>query len=97
MSEHPHGSVAKYVTVFVLLLLLTGLTVFAASLDLGPLNATVALLIATTKASLVAVFFMHVRESGRLTQLFVVAGLIWLAILIFITMSDYASRSWPAA
>ena len=94
--EH-HGSVPTYVTIFVLLVLLTGLTVYVSGIDLGPLNTTVALGIAITKATLVALFFMHVKDSSRLTQLFLVAGLIWLGILIFITMSDFASRGWPIA
>jgi cytochrome c oxidase subunit 4 len=94
MSEH-RVSVGTYIGVFALLLLLTGITIFAAGVDLGPLNTTVALLIATTKATLVVLFFMHVKYSPRLTQLFVIAGIIWLGILIFITMTDFTTRSWP--
>jgi len=90
-------SVRVYITVFLLLLALTGLTIYAAGIDLGPLNTTVALVIATTKATLVTLFFMHVKYSSRLTQLFVFAGVIWLAILIFITMSDFMTRGWPFA
>jgi cytochrome c oxidase subunit 4 len=88
-----HGSVLSYVTVFILLLLLTCLTVYVAGVDLGAANTPIALLIATTKATLVVLFFMHVKDSSRLTQLFLAAGLIWLGILIFITMSDFATRS----
>jgi cytochrome c oxidase subunit 4 len=84
-----------YVIVFLLLLILTGLTVLASGVDLGPFNTAVALSIATLKASLVALFFMHVKYSSRLTQLFVAAGFIWLGVLIFITMTDYMSRTWP--
>ena len=47
-----------------------------------------------TKASLVAWIFMGVRFTTTLTKLFVVAGLVWLSILILITFSDYNSRSW---
>jgi cytochrome c oxidase subunit 4 len=96
MPEH-RVSVGTYIGIFVLLLVLTGMTVLAAGLDLGPFNTAVALLIATTKATLVVLFFMHVKYSSRLTQLFVIAGLIWLGILIFITMTDFTSRSWPIA
>ena len=88
-----HGSVLSYVTVFILLLLLTCLTVYVAGVDLGAANTPIALLIATTKATLVVLFLMHVKDSSRLTQLFLAAGLIWLGILIFITMSDFATRS----
>jgi cytochrome c oxidase subunit 4 len=94
MSEHK-VPVSTYLLVFTSLIVLTGLTVYAAQQDLGRLNAAVALTIATTKASLVVLFFMHVKYSSRLTQLFVVAGIIWLGILIFITMSDFLSRTWP--
>jgi cytochrome c oxidase subunit 4 len=96
MSEHK-VSVATYLMVFATLIVLTGLTVYAANQDLGRMNAAVALTIATTKATLVVLFFMHVKYGSRLTQLFVVAGVIWLGILIFITMSDFVSRSWPIA
>jgi cytochrome c oxidase subunit 4 len=89
-----HGSVRTYVIIFLLLVALTALTIGVAGIDLGPANAAIALLIATTKATLVVLFFMHVKDSSRLTQLFLVAGLIWLGILVFITMSDFVSRSW---
>lgn len=92
-----HVSVRVYITVFLLLLALTFLTIYAAGIDLGRLNTTVALVIATTKATLVTLFFMHVKYSSRLTQLFLLGGVIWLAILIFITMSDFMTRSWPFA
>jgi cytochrome c oxidase subunit 4 len=94
MEKH-QVSVSTYLIVFTLLLLLTGATVYAAGIDLGPFNAAVALGIATTKATLVILFFMHVKYSSRLTQLFLVSGFIWLGILIFITMTDFTSRAWP--
>jgi cytochrome c oxidase subunit 4 len=58
------------------------------------MNIVVALLIAVTKASMVAWIFMGVRHTTSLTKLFVVAGLVWLGILILITFSDYSSRNW---
>ena len=73
----------------------TALTVFAAFYDFpGPLNAVVALTIASIKASLVVLYFMHVRYSGRLVWLVIVAALLWLAILFAITFSDYWTRTW---
>jgi cytochrome c oxidase subunit 4 len=84
-----------YFAVFFALLLGTGLTVFAATLDLGPFNAPVALGIATIKATLVALFFMHVwHASEKLTKLVVVAALFFLFLLLGLTMSDYATRLW---
>ena len=84
-----------YFAVFFALLVGTGLTVFAATLDLGRFNAAVALGIATIKATLVALFFMHVwHASEKLTKLVVVAALFFLFLLLGLTMSDYATRLW---
>jgi len=73
----------------------TGLTVFAATLDLGRFNAGVALGIATVKATLVALFFMHVwHASEKLTKLVVIGALFFLLLLLGLTMTDYATRLW---
>lgn len=82
-----------YFTIFGLLLFFTGLTVWVASLDLGALNTIVALAIAVTKALLVALWFMHIKYSKRLTQIVVASGLFWLVIMIALTMFDYSTRS----
>ena len=66
----------------------------ATRLDLGRLNTVVALFIAFTKALLVALFFMHLRYSSRLTQIVAAAGLGWLVILLGLTMGDYLTRDW---
>jgi cytochrome c oxidase subunit 4 len=84
-----------YFAVFFALLVGTGLTVYAAKLDLGRYNAVVALGIATIKATLVALFFMHVwHASEKLTKLVVIAALFFLLLLLGLTMSDYATRLW---
>jgi cytochrome c oxidase subunit IV len=84
-----------YFGVFFALLVGTGLTVYAATLDLGRYNAVVALGIATIKATLVALFFMHVwHASEKLTKLVVIAALFFLLLLLGLTMSDYATRMW---
>ena len=97
MSEHivyPR----VYVTVFLVLLVGTGLTVLAAFQDFpGPLNAVVALTIAVIKATLVVLYFMHVRYSSRLIWLVIAAALFWLAIMFALTISDYSTRSWLPA
>ena len=49
-------------------------------------------ILAVTKALLVLWFFMHLRYSTRVTVLTAVAGFFWLAILIFLTLNDYATR-----
>lgn len=84
-----------YFAVFFALLICTGLTVFAATLDLGRYNAAVALGIATFKATLVALFFMHVwHASEKLTKLVVIGALFFLLLLLGLTMSDYATRAF---
>jgi cytochrome c oxidase subunit 4 len=66
-----------------------------AEVDLGPWNFPAAAGIATTKALLIALFFMHVRYSPPLTWLIAGAGCFWLAILIGLTFCDYATRDTP--
>jgi cytochrome c oxidase subunit 4 len=91
MAEHV-TSRKVYFMVFGALLVLTLLTVLAAQVDLGAFNDVVALTIAVTKAMLVILFFMHVRHSTRMTVLTALAGFFWLAILLGLTLADYASR-----
>ena len=93
MSTHV-TPVRVYLLIFGALMAGTALTAWAAFLDLGPLNDIVALAIAVTKATLVVLFFMHVRHSTRLTKITVVAGFLWLAILIALTLSDYWTRGF---
>ena len=84
--------------IFGALMICTILTVFAAEVDLNRyfsgLNIIVALAIAVFKASLVVLFFMHAKYSPKRTQLVIIASVFWLAIMLFMTMSDYVSRSW---
>ena len=68
MNEHAHPTVKTFVSVWAALMVLTALTVFAATLELGPFNAIVALAIATIKALLVLLFFMELRTSTALTK-----------------------------
>ncbi|MFN7976165.1 MAG: cytochrome C oxidase subunit IV family protein [Acidobacteriota bacterium] len=84
--------VLLYLGVFGALLVLTGVTIGAASVDLGPFNTLVALAIASTKAALVILFFMHVRHATRLTKLVVAGAFLWLFILLALTMGDYLTR-----
>jgi len=85
-----------YLGVFVALLFFTGLTVWVATLDLGGwafLHTPLALTIAACKGLLVALFFMHLRQSERLPGIFVAVGLIWMVLLIGLTMGDYVTRT----
>ncbi len=94
-SHHtPVPKVGTLVAVWAALIVFTGLTSVVSEIELGEFNIIVALLIALTKASLVAWIFMGVRYSTTLTRLFCVAGLVWLMILVLITYSDYTTRGW---
>jgi cytochrome c oxidase subunit 4 len=94
MSEHI-VPVRIYLTIFAALLVGTGLTVFAAFVDFPwQFNTIVALTIAVAKATLVVLYFMHVRYSSRLVWLIVGAALFWMAIMFSLTFSDYFTRNW---
>ena len=83
-----------YYAIFIALTVLTVVTWSIAKIDLGRMNAVVALTIAVIKATLVVLYFMHVRYSSRLTWVFVGAGFFWLAIMVALTLSDYMTRGW---
>ena len=93
MSSHP-VSLKLYFAVFLGLLALTFGTVWVAGIDLGPFNTLVALAIAAVKASLVLLYFMHLRWSSNLARTFAGAGLLFLVILITFTLSDFLTRDW---
>lgn len=83
-----------YLMVFGTLLLFTGITVGAAYVDLGIFNPVVALAIASFKAVIVILFFMHVKYQSKLIKMTVSAGFFMFLVLITMTMSDYISRAW---
>ena len=83
-----------YYAVFAALIVGTALTVAVAFVDLGALNNVVMLGIAMTKATLVILYFMHVRWSSRLTWVVAASGFFWLLILFGLTMQDYLTRGW---
>lgn len=87
---------STYFTVFAALVVLTGLTTTVAFFDLGLLNPIVALSIAVLKASLVILFFMHLKYGTRLTWVIAGASVFWLGILFVLILSDYEARgvSW---
>ena len=93
MTEHILPK-RTYYTIFGILLLMTYLTWQIAYFDLGPLNTIAALAIACFKATIVILFFMHVKYSTRLTWAVVLGSIFWFAILIALTMSDYLTRAW---
>ena len=83
-----------YYTIFAILMFCTYLTVQIAFFDLGRLNAIAALAIAAFKATMVILFFMHVKYSTRLTWVVVLGSIFWLGILIVMTAGDYLTRAW---
>ncbi len=91
MSEHI-VSRKLYYLIFGALMVLTAVTVYVAFFDLGPLNNVVALTIAVIKATLVILYFMHVRYSSRLTWVVIAGGFFWLAIMFVLISSDYMTR-----
>jgi cytochrome c oxidase subunit 4 len=92
MAMHSEISVGTYRTIFAALLVLTAVTVMVAFVDLGPLNNFMALGIATTKATLVLLYFMHLRYSPTLTRVAVGTGILFFVILVAFTMSDVVTR-----
>jgi cytochrome c oxidase subunit 4 len=83
-----------YYTIFAILMFCTYLTVQIAFLDLGALNIVAALAIAVFKATLVILFFMHVKYSPKLTWAVVIGSIFWLGILLTLTMGEYLTRAW---
>ena len=94
MSAHHIVPVRTYLIIFGLLMLGTYLTVQAAFLDLGAFNTPIALAIAIAKATVVVLYFMHVKYSPKLTWIVVIGSVFWLAILLIMTFGDYATRAW---
>ena len=102
-TTHAHSShepahhvtpLLTYILVFLALAAGTILTVVASRYNLGMWNTPIALLIATIKAVLVILFFMHVIHSTRLTWVVVIASFLWLGVLFVLTFADYLTRLW---
>ncbi len=95
-SGHSTSSpLPTYFGVWIALLFGTFLTYEVAKIDLGVFNAAVALIIATTKALLVALFFMHLKgASEKLLKLVVISTIFFLFLLLALSMADYSTRLW---
>jgi len=92
MSEHIVSSKIYYL-IWITLLILTLVTAWIATIDLGPFNTIVALVIASFKALLVVLFFMHVKyTSEKLTKMVIVSSIFWLLLLLGLSMADYTTR-----
>jgi cytochrome c oxidase subunit 4 len=93
-GEHHIVSPLQYCLVFATLLVGTGITVLAAYKDMGWLNPVIALGIASFKAVVVILFFMHVKYQSKLIKMTVATGFFTFLILITMTLCDYMSRAW---
>ena len=92
MAEHILSS-KLYYGIWIALIVLTVVTARVATIDLGPFNTVVALLIASSKALLVILFFMHVKyTSEKLTKMVIVSSVFWLLILLLLSLTDYSNR-----
>ncbi|HWR83694.1 MAG TPA: cytochrome C oxidase subunit IV family protein [Candidatus Deferrimicrobium sp.] len=93
-STHvPHILPLKvYLSVAVALLVFTVITVYISTLNFGPFNLVVAMIIAAIKATLVALFFMHLRYDSKLYMIIFVAAVMFLAVFIILTMFDTMAR-----
>jgi cytochrome c oxidase subunit 4 len=91
-GEHAHGT-REYWMVFVILMVLLLATVGAAFINMGHFNVPVAFSIAVLKAGLILWFFMHLKQSTRLSHVFAFASFAWLALMLIITLGDYVSRN----
>ena len=86
-----------YYAIFSALMVLTAVTVAVAFVNLGTLNFPIAIAVAITKATLVVLFFMHVKYSSRMTKMVVGMAIFFLMCMLCLTMTDYATREWLAA
>ncbi len=93
MADHAH-SARLYLVIFGLLLVLTAITVAVAQVDLGAANTVLAVVVASIKAVLVLLYFMHLRDSEYLTWVFAGSAIVMLAILFVLTFGDYGTRAW---
>jgi cytochrome c oxidase subunit 4 len=92
VSEHI-VSPKMYAVIFLSLMAGTAITVWAAFQNFHQFNIVIALGIATIKAALVVLYFMHARYSPKRTQLVIVCSVFWLAIMLVLTLADYRTRS----
>lgn len=83
-----------YVGIWAALMVLTATTVFASFIELHEWNIVLALVIATIKATLVALFFMHLYYSSKLTKVTMIAAIFFLFLLLALSMTDYLTRNW---
>ncbi|HEY6072427.1 MAG TPA: cytochrome C oxidase subunit IV family protein [Anaerolineales bacterium] len=91
--EKGHGTgYGIYIAVFIALMVMTGITVGVSYINLGLWNVAVALIIASLKASLVALYFMHLKREGPLVWVFALFPVLFLVLIMAGTLSDTLFR-----
>lgn len=93
-EEHEYARIpdSLYVKIWAILIALTALTVAVSYLNMQNVKVLTAMMIATVKATLVILYFMHLRYEGRLVAILTVAVLGTYAVLVVLTFSDYYYR-----
>ena len=94
-ASHEHGGPKTYTRNLIGLLILTVITVVVAGFDFGSANVVIALTIASLKASLVALFFMHLRWEKKINAIIAVAGFLFLGLFLLFSALDMKSRLDP--
>jgi cytochrome c oxidase subunit 4 len=94
MSQHVFSIRANLIVFAILMALMVLTVVVALVFEFGVFEIPIALTIATIKAVVIMLYFMHLRYSSRLTWLFAGSGTFWLLILIAFSLSDFLSRDW---
>jgi cytochrome c oxidase subunit 4 len=99
MSENHDEHITPYKTYVIIWLILMALTVItvyvAREVELGSINLFVAMLIASVKATVVALFFMHLKFEDSITWVFALYPLFLLSLLIGLTSIDVFNRIVP--
>jgi cytochrome c oxidase subunit 4 len=88
---HVHPA-STYVKIFLALVFLTLVTVGLSRIHLGDWNFFIAVVVATIKASLVAMFFMHLKDDNRFNVMIFVGSLLFMGVFFVYTMNDTQHR-----
>jgi cytochrome c oxidase subunit 4 len=91
-AEHAHDDPSVYLKTLILLLILTVITVGASYVNFGSGNTAIALFIATIKATLVALFFMHLAHDKPINAVIAIAGFVFLGIFLMFDLLDFNAR-----
>lgn len=92
-EDHASHGPGRYFLIWGILLAFTGLTVWTGRMDLGAANIGIALAIATIKATLVVLFFMHLADSHGANRLVFVVSVLFLVVLLVGVFGDLLTRA----